>query len=77
MARASAEATTLGRFDDKAIGVSWPTLMRDLKIFRAVDLQRADNRHRIQTDPGPAALAAFRAAEVRPPASNPPNPRRA
>jgi hypothetical protein len=55
------------RLDEKKIDTSWPNLMRDLKRVQAVDLQLADTRYRLRTDPGPDALAAFRAAGMRPP----------
>jgi hypothetical protein len=55
------------RLDEKIINVSWPTLMRELKNLRVVDLQLGDTRYRLRTDPTPNVSAAFKAIGMHPP----------
>jgi hypothetical protein len=55
------------RLDEKNINVSWPTLMRELKTLRAVDLQLGYTRYRLRTDPTRNVAAVFQAIGMRPP----------
>jgi hypothetical protein len=55
------------RLDDKAIEVSWPTLMRDLKQVQAVHVALDGRNYLLRTDLRGTATHAFTAARVRPP----------
>jgi len=57
------------RLDEKGVSVSWPDLMRDLGRVQSVVVKLEGSRYQLRTTMRGAALHAFHAAGVRPPAS--------
>jgi transposase len=57
------------RLDDKGVSVSWPDLIRDLGRVQSVLVELEGSRYQLRTTMRGAALHAFHAAKVRPPAS--------
>jgi hypothetical protein len=55
------------RLEEREVKVSWPNLIRDLKLVQAVHLELDGQRYQLRTDLMGSAHHAFAAAGVRPP----------